>query len=152
MLKTTLILIFSFLYSLQVSAAEGLITTKSRFKVPHTADRFKGIAQKNGLTIFKHIFHSNNAQSAGKTIRPMELIIFGNPKIGTELMKCSPTIGIDLPQKLLVWQDETEQTWIGYNNPIYIADRHNLNKECRTHLNKIANALATFTKKASGIE
>jgi len=152
MLKATLILIVTFLFSLQVSAAEGLIASKSRFQVPHTADRFKGIAQKNGLIIFKHIFHSNNAQSAGTTIRPLELIIFGNPKIGSELMKCNPTIGIDLPQKLLVWQDESEQTWIGYNNPIYIADRHNLSKECRTHLNKIANALAKFTKIASGIE
>jgi len=151
MLKISTLLI-CLLYSLQLSAAEGLINIKSRFKVPHTADRFKGVAQKGGLHIFKHIYHSNNAKSVGKTIRPTELLIFGNPNIGSELMACSPTIGIDLPQKLLVWQDEKEQTWMSYNNPLYLADRHKLDGSCKIHLNKIATAMAKLAKKASGID
>ena len=143
--KTIVLLISSALFSLQLAAAEGVISVKSRFKVAHTADRFKGVAEKQGMHVFKHIYHSENAKSEGKTIRPTELIIFGNPKIGSALMACNPTIGLDLPQKLLVWQDKQEQTWMSYNNPVYIADRHGLNKECRENLHKIAIVLEKLT-------
>ena len=152
MIKPILPIVFCSIFCSQLFAAEGVITIKSRFKVAHTADRFKGVAEKQGMRIFKHVYHSENAKSAGKTIRQTELVIFGNPNIGSLLMVCNPTIGLDLPQKLLVWQDEKQQTWMSYNNPIYIADRHALNDECRSSLNKIATALAKLTRIAGDLE
>ena len=151
MKKTALFFLLCF-FVVPSFADEGLITVKSRFKVAHTTDRFIGVVQKNGLHVFSHINHSEGAEKAGLKLRPTELVIFGNPKLGTPLMQCSPTLGIDLPQKLLIWQDENEQTWMTYNNPVYIADRHHLNADCRGNLNKIANALANFTKLAGDAE
>lgn len=150
-LKFTLISLALLLTTQSVFALEnGLISVKSKFNVAHTADRFIGIAVKNGMTVAKHIKHSEQAKKAGIDILPSELVIFGNPKIGAPMIKCAPTIAIDLPQKLLIWQDENTQTWVTYNNPIYIADRHELAADCRDGLQKIANALQKFTGIAAG--
>ena len=152
MKKILILLALSLILPMATHASEnGLISVKSKFNVYHTVDRFIGIAQKKGMKIIKHVKHSSSAKKVNISLRPTELIIFGNPKVGAPMMKCSPTIAIDLPQKLLVWQDENEQTWMTYNNPIYIADRHKLADDCRGSLNKIANALANFTKAASGL-
>lgn len=134
-----------------VSAADnGMVSIKSKFGVTHTADRLIGVVKKKGLKVFAHIKHSEGAKKAGVDIRPTELVIFGNPKLGSPMIKCAPTLAIDLPQKMLIWQDENEQTWMTYNNPVYIADRHELAADCRANLNKIAGALAKFTAIASG--
>lgn len=130
------------------SADNGMVTVKSKFPVGHTADRFIGIIKKKGMKLMAHVKHSAAAKKVGVDMRPTELIIFGNPKVGSPMMKCSTTIGIDLPQKLLIWVDEKEQTWMTYNNPVYIADRHQLPAECRGGLQKVANALAKFTQLA----
>ncbi len=145
-LKKSIFILLLFSITFPAMAADnGLISVKSRFKVGHTADRFIGIIQKKGMILIKHVKHSATAKKAGINLRPTELVIFGNPKIGAPMMQCAPTIGIDLPQKLLIWQDEQEQTWMTYNNPVYIANRHDLPEDCRGGLHKIANALKNFT-------
>jgi uncharacterized protein (DUF302 family) len=101
--------------------------------------------------VFKRIDHAAGAQKVGKTLRPTELVIFGNPKVGTPLMLCSQSVAIDLPQKALIWQDEAGQVWISYNDPQYLALRHNI-RGCDKVLKKVAGALGNFTKKASAAE
>jgi len=146
--KKCFLFVLIFLFTLPNAYAEenGLISIKSKFSVTHTADRFIGVIKKKGLTLFKHVKHSESAKKVGLEMQPTELVIFGNPKLGSPLMKCAPTFAIDLPQKMLIWQDKNQQTWLTYNNPVYIADRHSLAADCRGNLHKIAGALAKFTK------
>ena len=148
-MKKFILLVFLSFTAVTANASDnGLVNVKSKYIVAHTADRFVGIIQKKGMKVIAHVKHSESAKKAGIELRPTELIIFGNPKIGSPMMKCKQSIGIDLPQKLLVWQDESEQTWMTYNDPTYIADRHELPVDCRGGLNKVSNALKNFTKLA----
>lgn len=106
------------------SAADGLVATKSPLSAKATADRFEQLAKDRGLTVFARIDHAAGASNVGKSLRPTELIIFGNPKAGTPFMQCSQTVAIDLPLKALIWEDASSEVWIGYNDPAYIAARH----------------------------
>jgi uncharacterized protein (DUF302 family) len=81
-------------------------------------------------------------------LRPTELVIFGNPKVGAPLMQCSQTVAIDLPQKALIWQDESGQVWLTYNDPQYLAKRHEIGG-CKAVLDKVRNALKNFAKTAT---
>jgi uncharacterized protein (DUF302 family) len=101
--------------------------------------------------VFKRIDHAAGAQKVGKTLRPTELVIFGNPKVGTPLMLCSHSVAIDLPQKALIWEDKAGQVWFSYNDPQYLALRHNI-QGCDEVLKKVAGALGNFAKKASAAE
>jgi uncharacterized protein (DUF302 family) len=84
----------------------------------------------------------------GKQLRPTELVIFGNPKVGAPLMQCGQTIGIDLPQKALIWQDDNGQVWLTYNDPLYLAKRHEI-AGCEPVLDKVQNALKNFAQAAT---
>jgi uncharacterized protein (DUF302 family) len=132
-------------------ATEGMISIKSAHSVAVTADRLEKILGSKGMTVFKRINHAAGAQKVGKTLRPTELVIFGNPKVGTPLMLCSHSVAIDLPQKALIWQDEAGQVWFSYNDPQYLALRHNI-QGCDEVLKKVAGALGNFAKKASAAE
>lgn len=132
-------------------AVDGVVNVKSKFAVSHTADRFVGIVKKKGMKVMAHIKHDKGAKSVGIDIKPTELVIFGNPKIGAPMIACTRSIGIDLPQKLLVWEDDDGQVWMSYNDPVYIADRHQLKDDCRGGLQKVAGALAKLSKKAGGM-
>lgn len=105
-------------------AADGMTAVKSPFASKDTMDRFEKIAKQRGLTIFARVDHAAGAAKVGKTLRPTEVLIFGNPKGGTPLMECAQSAGIDLPLKVLVWQDAQGQVWLGYNDPAYLAKRH----------------------------
>ena len=142
----SIIVIFSF-SSLAV-ADNGLVNTKSSHSVSDTADRFEKVLQTKGMTIFTRINHSEGAAKVGTLLRPTELVIFGNPKVGTPLMQCAQTVAIDLPQKALFWEDENGQVWLSYNDPKYLVDRHNI-KECDEVVKKISNALSNFAKAAT---
>ena len=98
---STLILIFLFVST--ASADPGLIRIKSAHNVKNTADRLEDIVQKKGMRVFLRINHAENARKVGQDLRPTELLIFGNPKVGAPLMQCSQTVAIDLPQKALIW-------------------------------------------------
>jgi uncharacterized protein (DUF302 family) len=105
-------------------AADGLITMRSPYSEGETMDRFVTVARNAGMNIFARIDHAAGAQQVGQSLRPTEVLIFGNPKAGTPLLECSQTAGIDLPMKLLVWTDESNQVWVGYNDPAWIGRRH----------------------------
>jgi uncharacterized protein (DUF302 family) len=106
------------------NAADGLISIKSSFQALETMNRFEAQVKERGLTVFARIDHAAGAAKIGKTLAPTELLIFGNPQGGTPLMECSQTAGIDLPLKVLVWEDAAKQVWVGYNDPSYLAARH----------------------------
>jgi uncharacterized protein (DUF302 family) len=106
------------------SAADGLIAIKSPRNAKETMSRLEELVKTRGLSIFAKIDHAAGALKIGKTLRPTELLIFGNPQGGTPLMECEQTTGIDLPLKALVWEDSAGQTWLGYNDPGFIAQRH----------------------------
>ena len=105
-------------------AADGLIALKSAHAPKATMDRLEGLVKKRGLNVFARIDHAAGAAKVGKSLRPTELLIFGNPQGGTPFMECNQSVGIDLPLKALVWQDEAGQVWLGYNDPAYLAARH----------------------------
>lgn len=131
-----------------VSAAEGMISVTSVHSVAVTADRLESVLAAKGMTVFARIDHAAGAAKVGKKLAPTELVIFGNPKIGTGLMHCAQSIAIDLPQKALIWQDAQGVVRLGYNDPMYLAARHNL-KGCDELLKKVAGALGKFAKKAT---
>jgi uncharacterized protein (DUF302 family) len=105
-------------------AADGLVALKSPYEAKETMNRFEDMARQRGLTVFARIDHAAGAAKIGKTLRPTEVLVFGNPQGGTPLMECAQTAGIDLPLKALVWEDESKQVWLGYNNAVYLAQRH----------------------------
>lgn len=146
-LLTALILVG--LFVLPVFADDnGLISLKSPYGVKTTIDRLESLLKQKGMTIFKRINHTQGAKNVGLKLRPTELLIFGNPKVGTPLMQCGQSAAIDLPQKALAWEDDTGQVWLSYNNPDYIAERHNISG-CEKVINKIKNALSNFAKKTT---
>jgi uncharacterized protein (DUF302 family) len=104
--------------------ADGLIAVRSAHPTKATLDRFEAAAKERGLMVFARIDHAAGAQRVGKTLRPTELLIFGNPQGGTPLMECAQSAGIDLPLKALVWEDAQGQSWLGYNDPAWLAQRH----------------------------
>lgn len=119
-----MILVAGLVFATAVFAADGLITVKSQRSAPETMDRLEEIVKERGLKVFARIDHAAGAASVGKELRPTEVIIFGNPQGGTPLMECAQSAGIDLPLKALVWEDESGQVWLGYNDPVYLGKRH----------------------------
>jgi uncharacterized protein (DUF302 family) len=111
-------------HALLAQAADGLVAVKSPHSAQDTMNRLEGAVKQRGLNVFARIDHAAGAAKVGKTLRPTELLIFGNPQGGTPLMECAQTTGIDLPLKALVWQDESSQVWLGYNDPAFLAQRH----------------------------
>lgn len=109
---------------LMVSAADGLIVLKSPHSAQSTMNRLEAIVKERGLTVFARVDHAGGAAKVGKSIRPTELLIFGNPQGGTPFIECAQTVGIDLPLKALVWEDASAQVWLGYNDTVYLARRH----------------------------
>ena len=112
------------MFAVHVSAADGVIAVKSAHSVKDTMDRFEAAAKGKGLNIFLRVDHAAGAKKIGKELRPTELLVFGNPQGGTPLMECAQTAGIDLPLKVLAWQDAAGQNWLGYNDPAYLGKRH----------------------------
>ncbi len=131
-----------------VSAETGLISVKSSHDVKNTADRLGNILKEKGMNVFLRINHTEGARKVGQELRPTELLIFGNPKVGTPLMQCSQTMAIDLPQKAIIWQDESGQVWLTYNDPQYLAMRHGIDA-CKAVLDKVQNALKNFAQAAT---
>ncbi|RBP32540.1 uncharacterized protein (DUF302 family) [Marinobacter pelagius] len=129
-------------------AADGLIVVKSNHGVAETADRLEAVLQEKGMTVMNRINHAAGAESAGIELRPTELVIFGNPKVGTPLMQCAQSVAVDLPQKALIWEDEQGQVWLGYNDPAYLKARHGI-EGCDEVLGKVNNALASFAEAAT---
>lgn len=127
-------------YANKVSVEKSLTHTASPFSVDETVNRFEQVIDEKGFVLFVTVDHQRNASSAELALRPTKLVVFGNPKVGTLLMQCSQKAAIDLPQKMLVWEDADKKVWMSYNNPNYIKQRHKL-KDCGEAVDKITNAL-----------
>ena len=128
-------------------AADGLIAVRSPHTSKDTMDRLESVVKQRGLLVFARIDHAAGAMKVGKTLRPTELLIFGNPQGGTPLMECAQSVGIDLPLKALVWQDQAGQVWLGYNDPAYLARRHEA-PQCAAAEN-LQKALASIAQEAT---
>ena len=137
-----------FFMSLPVIGSEGLINVESDSNVQETADRLERILKDKGMTVFNRIKHSEGAENVGIDIRETQLILFGNPKVGSPLIKCQQTVAIDLPQKVLIWLDDNNKVWMSYNDPRYLEKRHNISG-CEPVIVKIEKALSGITKAAS---
>lgn len=150
-MKKLITLIFlSFFISGYGNATNSLTSIESEFSSVETANRFVAILESKGLTLFARIDHQRNAESVNLKLRETEVIIFGNPKIGTLLMQCSQEVAIDLPQKVLIWTDNENKVWVSYNNPEYIKERHGL-KGCDKVINKVSSVLKLLTSAAASI-
>ena len=107
----------------------GIIDKSSNHTVDQTVERLKGILQAKGITLFALVDHSGEAEKAGMRMRPTKLLIFGSPQAGTPLMLAAPSIAIDLPLKILVWEDGQGKVWISYDSPAYLQERHGVPPE-----------------------
>jgi uncharacterized protein (DUF302 family) len=107
----------------------GLVDLPSKHSVDETVEKLKGILQSKGVTLFALIDHSAEAAKAGLKMRPTKLLIFGNPKSGTPVMLAAPSSAIDLPLKILIWEDAQEKVWVTYSSPAYLQERHDFPPE-----------------------
>ncbi len=145
-----------FLYVMLVAAflmggEKGMAHVKSRYSVDETTMRLVKALREKGVTLFKVIDHSDGARQAGMTLRPMKLVIFGNPRVGTPLMQCSPTLGLDLPQKMLVYENNASEVEIVYNSPVYLFWRHDVPETCAPQIQqKMKKVLDMFARRAAG--
>ena len=148
--RVLLVLVTSLLLMPIARAADnGLITMKSPHSVDVTLDRFEKAVKSKGMTVFTRIDHTAGAHKVDLELRPTKVLIFGNPKIGTLLMQSNQTAAIDLPLKLLAWEDESGQVWIAYNDPGYLVKRHNISDRDAV-VAKMRKALGNFTAMATG--
>lgn len=129
-------------------ADNGLVTKKSANSVGATLDCLEKTLKAKGITIVTRWSHDAGAAKVGIKLRPTELLIFGNPKMGTHFFTSNQTAGIDLPMKALAWEDADGQVWLTYNDPQYIADRHGIQDRPEI-VKKMTGALGKFTDKAT---
>jgi uncharacterized protein (DUF302 family) len=141
------VVVLAVVTSSAASAAEGLVSVKSPHSVKETMDRFEKTVKQKGMTVFARVDHAAGAKKVGKTLRPTQLLIFGNPQGGTPFMECAQTVGIDLPLKALVWEDQAGQVWLGYNAPAFIAARHEV-PQCPV-VENMTKAVASFAQAAT---
>jgi uncharacterized protein (DUF302 family) len=120
----------------------GIVNTLSKHSVEETIEKLKGILQAKGVTLFALVDHSGEAEKAGMKMQPAKLLIFGNPKAGTPVMVAAPSSALDLPLKILVWEDAQGKVWITYNSPEYLMERHNIPEELLPNI-AVVETLAT---------
>ncbi|MGH6817262.1 MAG: DUF302 domain-containing protein [Methylovirgula sp.] len=128
---------------------DGLVTIACNHSVSEAIDRLETTLRAKGVTIFARIDHAAGAASVGMSLRPTEVLIFGNPKAGTPLMQDQQTIGLDLPLKMLAWQDADGKVWITYNDATWLARRHRLGDTVGPAVEALVIALANFAKAAA---
>ena len=126
------------------AASKGIVDVPSNHSVEQTVDKLKNILQAKGVTLFALVDHSGEAEKVGMKMPPTKLLIFGSPKAGTPLMLAAPSVAIDLPLKILVWEDAQGKVWISYNSPEYLKDRHGLPPELLANI----AVVATLAEKA----
>jgi len=115
--------------SMMPNRDSGIIDTPSNHSVDETVEKLKGILQAKEVTLFALVDHSGEAEKAGMKMRPTKLLIFGSPKAGTPVMLAAPSSAIDLPLKILIWEDAQGKVWVTYNGPVYLQERHSLPPE-----------------------
>jgi uncharacterized protein (DUF302 family) len=136
-------------WGIQAMATDGLITVRSSFGPTETMNRLEAEVRAKGMTIFAHIDHAAGANEVGLPLRPTDLLIFGNAKGGTPLMQSAQTMGIDLPLKVLVWQDAAGDTWLSYNDPSWLAQRHGLGDQAKPPVTALTGVVGALAKTAA---
>ncbi len=124
------------------SSNNGIVNLPGHHSVDETVEKLKGILQAKGVMLFALVDHSGEAKKAGLKMPPTKLLIFGNPKAGTPLMLASPSSAIDLPLKILIWQDAQGKVWVSYNSPEYLQTRHGLPEDLLPNINVIETLAA----------
>jgi uncharacterized protein (DUF302 family) len=148
MIRTLAALALAGLATAAVAEVPGLVTIPSAHDVPTTVERFVRAADEKGLNVFTQIDHAAGAKSAGLELPPTTLVVFGNPKLGTRLMQCGHSVAIDLPLKVLVWQDADGRVALSYNDPAWLGERHGLSG-CEEPLAAMEKAIAGLAKNAT---
>ena len=131
-------------------AADGLTTIRSSYGPKETINRLEAEIRARGMTVFAHVDHAAGAAEVGLSLLPTVVLLFGNARGVTPLMQSIQTIGIDLPLKMLVWQDEAGDTRLSYNDPHWIAKRHGLGQEVESTIDVMSAALDALAKIAAG--
>jgi uncharacterized protein (DUF302 family) len=127
-------------------SGQGIVDIASHHSVDATVEKIRGILAAKSVTLFALVDHSGEAEKVGMKMRPTKLLIFGNPKAGTPVMLATPSIAIDLPLKILVWEDEAGKVWVSYNSTDYLRSRHNVPTELMQNL-AAAEAVAAAAAK-----
>jgi len=133
-------------------SADGLITVRSNHDPNKTMNRLEAEVKSKGLTVFAHVDHAAGATEVGLPLRATDLLIFGTAKGGTPLMQLDQTMGIDLPLKVLIWQDQAGATWLSYNDPRWLAERHGLGHDAEPTINALTGALRAIVQAAAGAQ
>ena len=128
---------------------EGLVTVRSQHGPEETMNRLGAAVRAKGMTVFAQIDHAAGAEAVGLPLRPTEVLVFGNARSGTPLMQSNQTMGIDLPLKVLVWQDEGGVTWLSYNDPDWLARRHGLDDQLRQLIGAMKGVITAVVEAAS---
>jgi len=145
-LKKIVFTLFILSLSVPIYAADKYTLKKSSFSVSETLDRLETVLKKKGITIFVRIDHAAGAEQVGLKMTDTQLLIFGNPKMGTPLMNEQRLMGLDLPMKALAWKDDNNQVWLAYTNPSELQQRHGIKNQ--TIIDKMTSALDGLTNKA----
>jgi uncharacterized protein (DUF302 family) len=120
----------------------GIVDLPSSHSVEQTVEKLKSILQAKGITLFSTVDHSGEAEKVGLKMPPTKLLIFGSPKSGTPLMLAVPSIAIDLPLKILVWEDGQGKVWVSYNSPAYLMERHGVPRELQQNISAVETLAA----------
>jgi uncharacterized protein (DUF302 family) len=147
MLLVALVLCFAGIAAANASD-DDVITKNSPHDVATTLDRLEKIVKEKGITVMARVDHAKNAQGVGMELRPTQLLIFGNPKLGTALMQADQRIGLDLPMKVLVWEDADGNVWLAYVDPEELAERYGIDEDHEV-VKKLQKALDAFTTAAT---
>ncbi len=146
--RCLLLVCLSLTFTSHSQAQEGMVVMKSVHNFSVTANRLVGVLKEKDMTVMNRINHSANGKTVGLDLRPTEVVIFGNPKVGTLLMQCAQTVAIDLPQKVLIWVDDKGDVYLGYNDPLYLKERHGM-EGCDPVLEKVSGAMRAFAEAAT---
>lgn len=145
----TFISLITLIPAMSIAGENGMINKKSQFSVKVTLDRLENVLRKKGITIVTRWSHHTGAKKANIPLRPTELLIFGNPKLGSHFFTSQQSAGIDLPMKALAWKDNKGQVWLTYNDPTYVAKRHGIDNRPAI-VKKMTGALNNLTNVAIG--
>ena len=148
MFKTTLIVLSLAMLATSAHAGDGIVSHPSTHAVKSSLDKLEAIARDNGMTIFIRIDHAAGAKSVGQTLRPTEVLIFGNPKGGTPLMQCAQGFGVDLPLRVLAWEDQAGKVWLGYRDFATLGHAYT-EADCELAVKRISGKLDEMVKAAA---
>ncbi len=147
-LTASMILLLALVSQAPLAGAGSIVITRSAYDVNETINRLEAALQAKGVTVFARIDHAANARRVNVALRPVQLLIFGNPKLGSPLLESNPMVGLDLPMKALAWEDADGKVWLGYTAAATIAERYRIEDRAAV-IDKMTGALKNFAAAAT---